>query len=203
MRFEIATAKTASPSFVPNWPDLLSDLESTCDELATPPPDRPWKTALKGPCWCDKQGEEDEYRCAKCVYTLPAATLYMLCSARPMGKSSRGALFAVGKATESKHRVLSIYTWGPVIRSWFPREKRKNNSSSGFYYVPPDHLLLDRSPNIGPLMSRWELDKFKNCWNKSFRSSRILTLLYQQFSNLLISQRNMSGPWLGALSNNR
>ncbi len=27
--------------------------------------------------------------------------------------------------------------------------------------VPPDHLLLDRSPNIGPLIFRWELDKFK------------------------------------------
>jgi hypothetical protein len=25
---------------------------------------------------------------------------------------------------------------------------------------PLDHLLLDRSPNIGPLISRWELDKF-------------------------------------------
>ncbi len=27
----------------------------------------------------------------------------------------------------------------------------------------PDHLLLDSAPNIGPLISRWELDKFKNC----------------------------------------
>ncbi len=50
--------------------------------------------------------------------------------------------------------------------------------------VPPDYLLLDRSPNIGPLIShRWERDKFRICWNKSFRTPRILTLLYQQFSN--------------------
>jgi hypothetical protein len=69
--------------------------------------------------------------------------------------------------------------------------------------VPPDHLLLDRSPNIGPLLSHWELGKFKNCWNKSFRTAKILTLLYQQFLNLLISQQDMSGPRLGALSNNR
>ncbi len=62
--------------------------------------------------------------------------------------------------------------------------------------------LLDSLPNIGPLISRWELGKSKNCWNKSFRTSKILTLLYQQFSNLLISQRDMSGPRLGALSNN-
>ncbi len=37
--------------------------------------------------------------------------------------------------------------------------------------IPPDHLSLDMSPNIGPLISRWELDKFKNRWNKSFKTS--------------------------------
>ncbi len=69
--------------------------------------------------------------------------------------------------------------------------------------IPHDHLLLDSAPDIGPLISRWELDKFKNCLNKNFRTSKILTLLYQQFSNLLISQWDMSGPKLGARSNNR
>ncbi len=62
-----------------------------------------------------------------------------------------------------------------------------SQSSWTFTALPPDHLLLDSAPNIGPLISLWELDKFKNCWNKSFRASKILTLLYQQFSNLLIS----------------
>jgi hypothetical protein len=62
-------------------------------------------------------------------------------------------------------------------------------------------VFLDSAPNNGPLITRWELDKFIICWNKSFRTSKILTLLYQQFSNLLISQRDMSGPRLGALSN--
>ncbi len=70
-------------------------------------------------------------------------------------------------------------------------------------YVPQFQLLFDRYPNIGPLISRWELDKLKNCWNKSFRTSKILIILYQQFSNLFISQRDMSGPRLGALSNKR
>ncbi len=78
-----------------------------------------------------------------------------------------------------------------------------NCHGSDVLMLPPDHLLLDSAPNIGPLISRWELDKFKNCWNKSFINSEILTLLYQQFSNLLISQRDMSGPILGTLSNNR
>jgi hypothetical protein len=27
--------------------------------------------------------------------------------------------------------------------------------------VPLNHLLLDSAPNIGPLISRWELDKLK------------------------------------------
>jgi hypothetical protein len=36
---------------------------------------------------------------------------------------------------------------------------RKVNSGK----LPPDHLLLDSAPNIGPLISHWELHKFKNC----------------------------------------
>ncbi len=69
--------------------------------------------------------------------------------------------------------------------------------------LPHDHLLLDSAPVFGPLILRWELDKSESCWNKSFRTSKILTLLYQQVSNLLSSQRDISGPRLGALSNDR
>ncbi len=92
------------------------------------------------------------------------------------------------------------------VRSLFHSTKlmqKQDSTESWTTYRTPDHLLSDSAPNIGPLISRWELDKFKNCWNKSFRTSKILTLLYQQFSNLLISQRDMSGPRLGALSNNK
>jgi hypothetical protein len=63
---------------------------------------------------------------------------------------------------------------------------------------------LDRFPNIRPLiyisLGTWQI---QTLLEKSFRTSKILTLLYQQFSNLLISQQDMSGPRLGALSNNR
>ncbi len=83
------------------------------------------------------------------------------------------------------------------------RRRTPTNLSALLVALPPDHLLLDRSPNVGPLISRWKIDKFKNFWNKSFRTFKILTLLYKQFSNLLISQGDMSGPRLGALSNNR
>ncbi len=48
-------------------------------------------------------------------------------------------------------------------------------------------------------LGTWQIQKLPK--QKSFRTSKILTLLYQQFSNLLISQRDKSGPRLGALSN--
>ncbi len=60
-------------------------------------------------------------------------------------------------------------------------------------------LILNHSYLIGNLT----VNKFKNCWTKSFRTSKNLTLLYVQFLNVLISQRDMSGARLGALPNNR
>ncbi len=29
--------------------------------------------------------------------------------------------------------------------------------------ITPDHLLLDSAPNLGPPISRWEINKFENC----------------------------------------
>jgi hypothetical protein len=98
-------------------------------------------------------------------------------------------------------------TSGSGRHKWEKKHNRKKlehgHSLGRWLTLPPNHLLLDGSPNIGPLISRWELDKFKICWNKSFRTSKLLTLLYQQVLNLFISQRDMSGPRLGALPNNR
>ncbi len=47
--------------------------------------------------------------------------------------------------------------------------------------VPPDHLLLDSAPNLGPLISCWEINKFENCWYKSVEILDVLKLLFQQF----------------------
>ncbi len=33
-----------------------------------------------------------------------------------------------------------------------------DNVGSGAVSLTPDHLFLDSAPNIGPLISRWELD---------------------------------------------
>jgi hypothetical protein len=71
------------------------------------------------------------------------------------------------------------------------------------FTIPPDHLLLDSAPNLGPLISRWEINKFENCWYKSVKVLDVLKLLFEQFLNLLISQLDTSGPMLGDLSNNR
>ncbi len=72
-----------------------------------------------------------------------------------------------------------------------------------FEIVPPDHLFLDSAPNLGPLISHWEINKFENCWYKSVRILEVLKLLIQQFLNLSSSQRDISGPILGALSDIR
>jgi hypothetical protein len=69
--------------------------------------------------------------------------------------------------------------------------------------VPPDHLLLDSAPNLGPLISSWEVNKFENCWYRSVRILEVLKRLFQQFLNLSSSQRYMSGPILRDLYNNR
>ncbi len=66
-----------------------------------------------------------------------------------------------------------------------------------------DHLLLDSASNIRPLIPRWEINKFKNCWYKSVRIVEVLKLLFRQFLNFSSSQRDMSGPIWGDLSNNR
>jgi hypothetical protein len=64
-------------------------------------------------------------------------------------------------------------------------------------------LLLNSAPNLGPLLSHWEINKYENCWYKSVRILQVLKLLFQQCFNLSSSQRDMSGPILGDLSNNR
>ncbi len=69
--------------------------------------------------------------------------------------------------------------------------------------VPPDHPLLNSVPNLGQLISRWEINKFENCWYKSVRILEVRKLLFQKFLNLSSSQRDMSGPILGVLSNDR
>ncbi len=56
-----------------------------------------------------------------------------------------------------------------IFKKWASEENEtvysnflNEHSFQTFFDLPPDHLLLDRSPNIGPFVSCWELDKFKN-----------------------------------------
>jgi hypothetical protein len=37
----------------------------------------------------------------------------------------------------------------------------KNMGDKG--YVTPKHSFLDSDPNLEPLISRWEINKFENC----------------------------------------
>jgi hypothetical protein len=71
------------------------------------------------------------------------------------------------------------------------------------YWLTHDHQLLDSAPNLGPLISRWENNKFESCRYESVGNLEVLKLSFQQFLNLSRSQRNMSGPILKDLSNKR
>jgi hypothetical protein len=126
-------------------------------------------------------------------------TNYSLPSCRLRAKSGGKTLLSSFVPRVEKAVVSVMVRINQLKRKSQPWVK---DATIGATSVPPDHLLLDRSPNIEPLISRWKLGKFKNCWNKSFRTSKILTLLYQQFLNLLISRQDMSGPRLRTLSNN-
>ncbi len=83
------------------------------------------------------------------------------------------------------------------------RSLQHNQNQTKITWNTPDHLLLDNAPDLGPLISCGKIKKFENCWYKSVRILEVLKLSFQQFLHLWSSQRDMSGPKLGALSNNR
>ncbi len=65
---------------------------------------------------------------------------------------------------------LLIFMFVSIVRSFFFVEPNSNfHASIVWFLITPHHLLLDRCPNIGPLISHWGLEKFKNCWYKSVR----------------------------------
>jgi hypothetical protein len=45
----------------------------------------------------------------------------------------------------------------------FESFRRDEFNAIGLHENTPDHLLLDSAPNLGPLISRWEINKFENC----------------------------------------
>jgi homogentisate 1,2-dioxygenase len=92
--------------------------------------------------------------------------------------------FMVINSVSFDHCVSAYFD--PVF-NLFDRKERQHRRVIDPRVFTPDHLFLDRSPYIGPLISRLILDKFKDCCNKSFRTCKILSLSYQQFSNLVIS----------------
>jgi hypothetical protein len=43
------------------------------------------------------------------------------------------------------------------------------------HYPPITYYWTVRAPNLGPLISRWKINKFENCWFKSVRISEVYT----------------------------
>jgi hypothetical protein len=100
---------------------------------------------------------------------------------------------SVSSGRKRSHALCDRVSWYKMNLSLVQRSN--SYPSITYYWTIP--LILD------PLISCWETDKFKNCWYKSVRILEVLKLLFQQFLNLSSSQRDVSDPILGALSNNR
>jgi hypothetical protein len=100
---------------------------------------------------------------------------------------------------QSGLRSSPLTTWGPCRKN--EGKTRITNFPHSLYRAQlgsPNRLLLNSAPNLGPLIPRWEIDKFENCSDISVSwVLEILKLLFQQFLNLSISQRDMSGPIVG------
>ncbi len=104
----------------------------------------------------------------------------------------------------NKYTVSADVSWNVdfILTLLIGRRERLSWYTS-YEYSALDHLLLDSAPNLGLLMSRWEINKFENCWYKSVMIIEVLKLLFQQFLNLSSSKRDMSGPLLSDLPSNR
>ncbi len=70
------------------------------------------------------------------------------------GPSCRWAPVTVRRSQRRGRRWTLARQWSVVFRS--------------YSIYPPDHLFLDSAPNIGPFISRWELEKFKNLLKQKF-----------------------------------
>jgi hypothetical protein len=63
---------------------------------------------------------------------------------------------------KKNNHILDGTAVGAIPTAYCFIESFKSNAYFNSY-IPPDHLLFDIDPNLGPLISRWEINKFKNC----------------------------------------
>jgi hypothetical protein len=96
--------------------------------------------------------------------------------------------------------------------TWLPNTARMHSTVFQTSYLQSASFLPSAQLNyplityywtvpLKTLKSCWEIKKFKNRWQKSVRILEGLNFLLQQFWNLSSSQRDMSRPILGDLSN--
>ncbi len=83
-------------------------------------------------------------------------------------------------------RGLWIEDTGVKTATSFPTHMNTNpNYLQHALLLPPGHLLLDSAPNLGPLISRWEINKFENYWYKcqNFTGSKAVVSEISEFVN--------------------
>ncbi len=135
-----------------------------------------------------------------CVMKQRRTTLQPHILGQSLSFKSYTTLYNYLKASWGKYRWNKSYWYTKILRL-----SLQSVFNTGLFAkeIPPNHILLDNAHNLGPLISRWEINKFENCWFKSVRILEVLKLLFQQCLNLSSSQQDMRGPILGDLSNNR
>jgi hypothetical protein len=84
-----------------------------------------------------------------------------------------------------------------IFKKYLNGEESSSEYPPITYYWTAVPLILDHSYLVVKLKSS------KIAYTKSVRILEVLKLLFQQFLNLSSSQRDMSGPIIGDLSNNR
>ncbi len=96
----------------------------------------------------------------------------------------------IGVFNSTDQVVLATAVWWEWFSSQFvlPMDYRHENEDFLATYREilvsmntPDRLLLDSTPNLGPLISCWDINKIENFWYKSVRILEVLKLSFQQF----------------------
>jgi hypothetical protein len=63
----------------------------------------------------------------------------------------------------SRNYRQNITAIGNILKMPWLLTHLTNHNASRYFMVPPDHLLLNSAPNLGPLISRCDINKFENC----------------------------------------
>ncbi len=87
----------------------------------------------------------------------PAGQEQKLYTRSGLGGSTGQHSFGISQLWTTRKRARSPVRQVHHVRVYCTRAEKRGGRGR----LPPDHLLLDSAPNLGPLTSRWEINKFE------------------------------------------